>query len=343
MKDALFKGKNGPLLIAEIGGNHEGNFLYAKKLTQLAIESESDCVKFQLYSGDTLVNKIIDSDRNQHFKKFELKKEEYIELAEMVNNAGKIFMASVWDKDMIDWIDDYSKIYKVGSGDMTAYPILKEIALKRKPIILSTGLSSEQEVVESVKYLQSIDSLYLNPNFLAVLQCTSMYPISDSDANLNVIKRYKELFNVSIGYSDHTKGSEALEYAYLVGADILEFHFTDNRENKKFRDHKVSLTLDEVRLLSERINKINVFLGNREKKSTDIEKKNNHHISFRRAVYPLRDLPKGHVIRAEDLVVLRPLKGLDARDFDQIIGSETLEDIKAYDEMSYEKIKVLKL
>jgi N,N'-diacetyllegionaminate synthase len=101
---SLWNGKYGPLLIAEIGGNHEGNFDYAKKLCQLAIDSKADYVKFQLYTGDGLVSPVESPDRNAHFKKFELTKEQHIELAEMVINAGRRYTASVWNTEFIDWI-----------------------------------------------------------------------------------------------------------------------------------------------------------------------------------------------------------------------------------------------
>ena len=134
-----WRGKHGPLLIAEIGGNHEGDFDYAKRLTQLAIESDVDFIKYQLYSGDTLVSRVENPVRNKHFKKFELSQAQYVELAEMCQAAGIGFMASVWDVDYFDWIDQYMPIYKIDSGHMTAYPVLKATAQLGKPIILSTG------------------------------------------------------------------------------------------------------------------------------------------------------------------------------------------------------------
>ena len=115
-----WKGKHGPLLIAEIGGNHEGDFENAKRLTQLAIEADVDYIKFQLYTGDTLVSKLENPVRNAHFKKFELSRAKYIELAQMCNDSNIGFMASVWDVSYIDWIDEYMPIYKIGSGDLTA-------------------------------------------------------------------------------------------------------------------------------------------------------------------------------------------------------------------------------
>ena len=142
-----FRGKYGPLLIAEIGGNHEGDFGYAKRLTKLAIDSDADVVKFQMYSGNTLVNPVEAPDRHKHFKKFELSKQQYIELAEMVTQAGKMFMASIWNVEMIDWVDKYNPIYKIGSGDLLTWPLLAHLATRNKPIILSTGLATEEEVM----------------------------------------------------------------------------------------------------------------------------------------------------------------------------------------------------
>ena len=127
-KIKIFKGKHGPLLIAEIGGNHEGNFEYAKKLTQLAIDADVDYIKFQIYSGDMLVSQIESPIRNKHFKKFELTKDQHIELAEMIKKAGIKYTSSVWDIDSMKWIDSYMDFYKIGSGDLTAFPVLKKIA-----------------------------------------------------------------------------------------------------------------------------------------------------------------------------------------------------------------------
>ena len=141
-----FKGKFGPLLIAEIGGNHEGDFSYAKKLVKLALDTEVDVIKLQIYYPDTLVNKIIDPDRYNHFKKFTLTKNQHIELAEMCISNGKKYLASVWDISAFNWINNYSDFYKLGSGDLTALPLIDEIINKNKPIILSTGLSDFNEI-----------------------------------------------------------------------------------------------------------------------------------------------------------------------------------------------------
>jgi len=336
----LFKTKlHSPLFIAEIGGNHEGDFQYAKRLTALAIESGADAIKFQIYTGDTLVSSHESPDRNLHFKKFELSQKQHIELAEMVHNAGRLYVASVWDVNALDWLNPYISFYKIGSGDLTAYPVLKATARKKKPIVISTGLATEKEVIETVNYLQKLDSLYTKSDYIAVLQCTSMYPIRVEDAHLNVIQQLRSKLNLVLGYSDHTEGTLALEIAAAMGAEILEFHFTDTREGKSFRDHKVSLTSIEVQNLRKKVDEIKKLQGNPEKKPVPIEIENGHEISFRRAVYPSRDILKDEILDETNLTVLRPLAGIDAREYDNLIGSRLLFDIKKHQKLDWSLIE----
>jgi len=334
----LLKGKHGPLLIAEIGGNHEGDFEYAKRLCQLAIDTDVDLVKFQIYTGDTLVSRLESPTRNQHFKKFELSKEQHLELAKMVTDAGLMYTSSVWDLEAMKWIDPYIPIYKIGSGDLTAYPVLRETAALGKPMIISTGLSTEAEVLEAVSFIQNCNPIYKDPSMLAVLQCTSMYPINPGDAHLSVMQSFKEKTGLCVGYSDHTEGAKALYYAVAMGAEVLEFHFTDEREGKSFRDHKVSLMPNEVKELIQEIKLIQAYQGEGEKKPTQIELDNGHELSFRRAVYPNQDLKAGTVLSADNLTVLRPNHGIDARHFDSLIGKRLLQDVQAHQKLETEMI-----
>jgi len=330
MRTNNFKGKHGPLLIAEIGGNHEGDFDYAKKLVDLAIKADVDLIKFQIYQGDTIVNRYVSPQRNEHFKKFELTKEQHEKIAKYVIDNGIRYTASIWDMNYLDWVDKYIPIYKIGSGDLTSYPIIKEITNRNKPIVISTGLSSEKEVLEAIEFIQSQNKIYKSPDFLGVLQCTSMYPINYKDANLNVIPKLKELTGLTVGYSDHTIGLDALRTAYIMGAEILEFHFTDSRENKDFRDHKVSLTVDEVKKLIDDISDVRYLKGDPVKRLTEIEVANGHEKSFRRAVYPKMDISKGTIITEKHLTVLRPLEGIDARKFYDIVGKKAATNLHKY-------------
>lgn len=323
-----WNGKHGPLLIAEIGGNHEGNFEYAKKLTSLAIESDVDYIKFQIYTGDTLVNPIENPIRNKHFKKFELKEAEHIELAEMCKAAGIGYMASIWNYDFASWVDEYSDIYKIGSGDFTAYPVIEQFATFKKPLLISSGLSTMDEVEGTVKFIRSLDPMYQDNENLALLQCTSMYPIPFEDANLKVMASFKQALDIPVGYSDHTEGSYALEIAVAMGAEILEFHFTDEREGKEFRDHKVSLTRDEVHELIKKIKDIRALQGDGIKTCREVEA--HHRLSFRRGAYLNRDMKVGEVISEEDMVYLRPNHGVDAREYREVIGKKLIKDTSRF-------------
>ena len=314
-------------IIAEIGGNHEGDFEYAKELTHLACQSKAQSIKYQVYTGDTLVSPVESPTRNKHFKKFELSRTQFEELAEMCKSYDKNFSVSVWDPDSVDWIDDLVTFYKVGSGDLNCLPVIEKFIKKRKPIIISTGLSTEEEVVKTVDFIQQADDFYKDPQNLAVLQCNSMYPSPDHDINLNVVTRFQELFpEATIGYSDHSRGSIAAKASVALGAKILEVHFTDSREGKTFRDHIVSLTKDEIDDLYDDGRRIQQMLGDSLKQPTQSETEVDHPVSFRRAVYFKEDLPKGHVVQLEDMCYLRPCHGIESFRWRELVGKTLLVD-----------------
>jgi sialic acid synthase SpsE len=319
-----------PALIAEIGGNHEGDFNYAKRLARLAIDSGVDIVKFQIYQGDTLVNKFESPDRNAHFKKFELTPSQHRYLADMCREGHVKYSASVWNADDISWIDPFIDIYKIGSGDLTAWNLIERIADIGKTIILSTGLSTLEEIRQCVELIRTRNSLYKSGENLYVLQCTSMYPSSPDEVNLMAMEEIKNKLSVRVGYSDHTVGVEALEVAASMGAEILEFHYTDKRGGKTFRDHLLSLEPNEVISLREKIKRISILRGTGRKLPTDGEISSGHTISFRRAVYPVRDLSENEIVRYEDLVLLRPNIGTDARLLNMVVGSRVKRYIKAF-------------
>jgi sialic acid synthase SpsE/spore coat polysaccharide biosynthesis protein SpsF (cytidylyltransferase family) len=329
-----WRGKNGPLLIAEIGGNHEGDFDRARLMTEQAIRAGADSVKFQIYTGDSLVSRVESPDRHAHFRRFELTPDQHVGLAQMCRDAGVIYCASVWDPGVLDWIDPWLDFYKIGSGDLTAWPLLDVFAARGKPMLVSTGLATLEEISQTVRRLQAVDPTFARPDRLCLMQCTSMYPIPDQDANLRVMDALRAATGVTVGYSDHTIGSHALLAAAAMGAEVLEFHFTDSREGRTFRDHKVSLTEAEVRALCADIARITAFRGDGHKVPQPSELADRHEITFRRAAYLHRPINAGEVIAARDLVWLRPAHGVDARDTDQLVGqvaARALEPLRALD------------
>jgi N,N'-diacetyllegionaminate synthase len=328
---SFFHKKNAVFFIAEIGGNHEGNFEYAQSLTRLALDSGADAIKFQFYTGDSLVSGRESPDRNAHFKKFELSNQQNIKLIKMVQDGGAIPMASVWSLDMLQWANPYLPFHKVGSGDLTCYPMLAALVKTKKPIILSTGLSSLDEVASAVEYIEKFDASYITDRKLALLQCTSSYPTPDEDVNLAAMLTLKNEFGLPVGYSDHTLGSDAIEVAVAMGAEIIEKHFTDTREEKTFRDHMIALTNDEVKASLSRMSRISLFTGVNEKKLTNSEREAEHHISFRRSIYASQSIKVGEVLTEDNLTVLRPFRGICASRFDDILGCIAKRDFLAYE------------
>ena len=213
---------------------------------------------------------------------------------------------------------------------------LRKFAALGKPIIISTGLATLEDVLDAVRFLQAENDIYRQPEYLGILQCTSMYPIPFSDANLNVMHTLREATKVTVGYSDHTVGHKALEIAAAMGAEILEFHFTDTREGKTFRDHQVSLTRDDVHALINDLKQIAELKGSGRKEPVPIEIENGHVISFRRAVYPANDLEAGTILTEDVLTTLRPNHGIDARQFDQVLGKKLKTTVKAFQRLDWE-------
>lgn len=322
----MFTFKKNPYLIAEVGGNHEGSVNYAFKLIDLASKSKIDAIKFQMYTGFGLVNDKLDPKRHAHFNKYSLKEKEWIKIAKYVKKKGYSFSASVWETDMLKYIDKYLDFYKIGSGDLNCYQIIEELAKRGKPIIISTGLSKLDEIRKTIKFIKKTNKVYENHEMICIMQCTSAYPTKEEEVNLNVIKTFLKKFDHMIGYSHHCLNNSALDIAYILGAKVMEFHFTDNK-NKKFRDHKLSLTYQDIKKLNNRISKIKELLGSYEKIATKSEKKSGNINTLRRGLYLNRNYFKNEKINKKDIISLRPNSGLHAHYYKKIINKKVTRDI----------------
>ncbi|MEZ4752931.1 MAG: N-acetylneuraminate synthase family protein [Bdellovibrionota bacterium] len=327
-------------IIAEIGGNHEGDFEYAKKLLRDAAETGAQAVKFQIYKGDTIVSKVEGADRNKHFKKFELSHQQYEELAKLANESGLQFMASLWDSEAIDKFDPLIDIHKVGSGDFTNYPLLKKLALTDKPLILATAMSNLDEIRETVAFIDSINPKLREEHKLCLMQCVAMYgEPEDRHAQLGAIKVLQEGFpDIHIGYSDHTLGTYACELAIGMGARVIEVHFTDDK-TREFRDHHLSITKEEMKDLVAKSKKIATLFGSVEKVPVAAIETVERVQQFRRAVYPAHDIKAGTILTEEMLTTLRPNKGIDARKYYDLIGKTISKDVRAFEALAEEWIE----
>jgi N-acetylneuraminate synthase/N,N'-diacetyllegionaminate synthase len=264
-------------------------------------------------------------------KKFELSNQQNLDLIKMVDEGGAKPMASVWSEKMLNWVNSRLPLHKVGSGDLTCYPMLALLAKTNKPIILSTGLSSMKEVSNAVSYIEKCNPTYISERKLALLQCTSCYPTPDADANIGAMLALKSEFGLPVGYSDHTLGSDGIEVAVSVGAEIIEKHFTDSRDGKTFRDHLIALTKDEIQEALDRMRHIKLLLGQGDKVLTKSEEEAEHHISFRRSIYASRSIKAGELLTEDNLTVLRPCHGICASRFDDVLGCMAKQDFHAHE------------
>jgi len=318
-------------IIAEIGGNHEGNFDYAKKLLLDAAASGAHAVKFQVYQGDKIVSPIEGPDRNKHFKKFELSNDHWMELIDLAKQNNIIFMSSLWDQDSVELFDPHIQIHKVGSGDLTNYPLLEILAKKNKPLLIATAMSTLEEIKDLVAFIERVNTNLVKDRKLVLMHCVAMYgDPQDKYANLLSIRVLQDAFpHIPIGYSDHTKGTYACEIALGMGCKVIEVHFTDDK-TREFRDHHLSIDKDEMFHLMRKSHQISTLLGTYEKKPVLGVETEERIRAFRRSVYVAQDLPAGTVLRADHLTTIRPKAGIDARRYHECIGKKLNCDLKRY-------------
>jgi len=320
-------GFNSPIfLIAEAGINHNGELSLAKKLIDIASEADVDAIKFQTFSAEKLILKITPKVQYQKenagdqesfyemVKKYELTKEDFKILSTYCNDKGIIFLSTPFDKTSVEWLEELNiPAYKVGSGDMNNFPLLKLICSKKKPILLSTGMATLEEVIESVNFLKSN-----NVEDIVIFQCTTNYPSNYEEINLNVIDTYKKEFpNNIIGFSDHSLGFEASIGAAAIGVKVIEKHFTINKEMDG-PDHKASLNPRELKEWVKHIRNLEKALGDYKK----FPSKNEQEIAkiARKSIVTLSDLKEGDTIKKEDIDIKRPGYGISPKYFSSLIG-----------------------
>jgi N-acetylneuraminate synthase/N,N'-diacetyllegionaminate synthase len=325
------------ILIAEIGGNHDGQLDRAYELARQAAGHGADIVKFQSFHAEGLVNRKVSPDRYRHYGELELPLEEWPKLARHVESLGCHFMTSVWDEHLLDALDELLPAYKVGSGDFTNFPLIERMLQTGKPLILSTAMCDEEDIDTTMAFIDSRAPGLIDSGKLALLQCTAMYDEpSEDEANLAVMTWLRERYGVPVGYSNHAVGTSASVLAAGMGAAIIEVHFTDDKTGA-YRDKKLSFTASELAMLRETVEAIPRIRGvaRKDVRPSELEIRN----TFRRAVYFRRPAPKGHVVTAEDLVCLRPNEGIDARRYHDLIGKRTttsLEELAPLSETDFE-------
>ena len=325
-----------PYVIAEIGVNHEGSLDQAKRLIELAKKGGADAAKFQTYKADTLASRHSpsywdtskESTRSQHelFKKYDgFGQEEYITLAAHCEEMGIDFLSTPFDDAAIDFLDPLVPFYKIASADLTNIPFLRKIAAKRKPVVLSTGAATLGEIDIAVENLHQEGC-----SDVALLHCILNYPTDNANAHLRMINGLKRAYpDHVIGYSDHTlpdKAMTPLISAHLLGALILEKHFTHNK-TLPGNDHYHAMDAQDLSRLVEMVTRIHDLLGNSGHKKP-IPTEEISRLNARRSIVLDCDLPVNHVLTEKDITYKRPGTGISPLHWDQVLGmrlNQTLE------------------
>ncbi|MDF1845446.1 MAG: N-acetylneuraminate synthase family protein [Rubripirellula sp.] len=327
-----------PFVIAEVGGNHEGDFDYAMKLLDDAVEAGADAVKYQTYTPDRIVSKVESPERHKHFGRFALELDQYVSLAKACRERGIQFMSSIWDLESIDALDPYIEVHKVGSGDLTNYPLLKRLLQTGKPLCIATAMSNMEDVEQTVGFLGSLDPDLIPSGRLCVMHCVAMYgqPL-DEYTNLRAMETMRQRLDdaVVMGYSDHTMGNVAVKVAVCMGARVIETHFTDDN-TREFRDHHFAHTKETLANFVEFCSRREAMLGDGVKRPVHAVETPRRIWEFRRACYFKTDMKAGDVVGDTDLTTLRPHEGIDARYFDDLIGKKLIKDRRAFERLRWD-------
>jgi N-acetylneuraminate synthase/N,N'-diacetyllegionaminate synthase len=330
-------------IVAEIGVNHNGSLRMAKKLIDVAKNVGADAVKFQAFKAERIVTKYAekasyqkettDPQKSQYdmLKKLELEDEEIKELHTCANKRNIIFLSSAFDDESVDLLDSLDvPAFKVASGEVTNFPLLRHMAEKKRPIILSTGLSSLDEIKEALEVFEE-----KGLEDIVLLHCVTSYPAKAEEANLKVMDLLKRKFGFPVGFSDHTLGIAVPMAAVALGAVLIEKHFTMDKKLPG-PDHRVSLEPDEFKQMVMGIKDVEQALGDGVKQLTLQEQEIRK--AARRSIVAKIRIRKGTVIREDMLDFKRPGIGLEPKNLRKVIGKEAKKDIEADELITFEKL-----
>lgn len=321
-------------IIAEAGVNHNGNIETAKKLVDVAVEAGADAVKFQTFKAENLVCRdarkadyqmeTTDQAESQFdmLKKLELTSDMHEQLMKYCRQKGIMFLSTPFDIDSMHYLISLGvDIIKLPSGEITNYPLLREAGRTGKRVILSSGMSTLNEVSEAVQILKSNGS-----SDVTVLHCNTEYPTPYADVNLRAMLTLKEKLNIPTGYSDHTQGIEIPIAAAAMGAVVIEKHFTLDK-NMEGPDHKASLEPHELVAMIRAIRNIESALGDGQKEPSESEKRNIGIV--RKSIVAKYDIEAGEFFSEDNLTTKRPGTGISPMQWDQVIGQRAKRKFQA--------------
>ncbi|MGK7956313.1 MAG: N-acetylneuraminate synthase family protein [Crocosphaera sp.] len=332
--DFIINDESPTFIIAEIGNNHNGSLALAKKLIDEAIAAGANCAKFQLRSLKSLYHNAGNADDASEdlgsqytldlLSRFQLSDEEMLEAFDYCKQQGILPLCTPWDLNSLEILENYGMVaYKVASADFTNHELLKALVKTGKPLICSTGMSTEVEISQSVQLLQKLGAMYV------LLHCNSTYPAPFKDVNLNYITRLKELGDSPVGYSGHERGIHVAIAAVSKGAKVIEKHFTLDK-TMEGNDHKVSLLPQEFKAMVEGVRQVEEALGtDSERRLSQGELMNRETLA--KSLIINCNLEPGQVITEAMIDIKSPGKGLQPNRKKELIGQTAKRPLKAGD------------
>lgn len=322
------------LVVAEIGNNHEGNVALAEKMIGLAAEAGAGAVKFQAIVPERLVS-VEQAARIEQLRRFQLKEQDLERLADRARREGVIFLCTPFDLDMARFLNPLVPAFKVASGDITFYPLIETLADTGKPILLSVGGTTLEEVKRTRDFIRASWERKGIGGGLALLHCVVSYPTPPEEANLRAIETLRGLGDV-VGYSDHTMGVDAAVLSVALGARIVEKHFTIRKDYSDFRDHRLSADPDDLKRMVKRIRDARLMLGDGERRPGKSERENIE--AVRRSIAAGRELPAGTRIERAHLCWVRPAGGLAPGREPELLGRVLRRGIRAGERIAREDL-----
>ncbi len=321
-----FKDKNKIYIIAEIGMTHDGSFGLASKLTESAIKSGANVIKYQWHIAEeeTTVDApsppyFKNETRFSYFKRTEFSIEKFKSLVKQCIDASVIPCVSVFSIESLQRaIKAGFKIIKIPSGEVTNIPLLREVALKEIPVIISSGMSNWEELDNAI-------NIFKNSN-LCVLQCTSMYPTPPEKVGLNILLELKKRYDIPYGLSDHTLTGATSISAVTLGAQVIEKHFTISKKLYG-PDARFSLEPEEFKKLVEDINYVKKALTNNVDKN-NLDSYKEMKLIFQKSIFSNNLIKKGEKFDLNNLAFKKPGSGIPASEIDDIIGKISSKDIE---------------
>ncbi len=325
-----------PLIIAEIGINHGGDLEVAKKMVLAAAKSGCECIKHQTHFVEDEMTeeakKIFPPNADisiwEVMSKNSLSKNDEVELKNFTEELGLIFISTPFSRKAADFLEEINvPAFKIGSGEADNLPLIRHIAKKGKPVIMSTGMQTIESIKRSVNILEEAEIDY------ALLECTNLYPSPPEFVSLQGITELRKNFpNAEIGFSDHSIGPEMSLSSVALGASIIERHFTDTRY-RTGPDISCSMDPKELRFLIDRSKEIHIALMNPKKRS---KPENEVYRFARSSVVADKDLPLNHIISESDIWARRPGNGvIPGYDFDKVIGKKLKVSIKKNQQLKW--------